>query len=99
MLYKPLDRSTTRARGGERQEERKHNGERTPGIVSNISHVYIYTRKFSAVRRMIAQLTIIAGGIPEESGGVAANGCVPTLNLVQRPARPTPVARRARKFN
>lgn len=48
---------------------------------------------------MIAQLTIIAGGIPEESGGVAANGCVPTLNLVQRPARPTPVARRARKFN
>ena len=38
-------------------------------------------------------------GILEESGGAATNGGVQTLNLVQRPARPTPVARRARKFN
>lgn len=38
-------------------------------------------------------------GILEESGGAATNGGIPTLNLAQRPARPTSVARRARKFN
>lgn len=87
-----MDRSTER-------RSKRHNGTNGGHLVSyQISRSHIYAKVFgcSSYDRGTYDYR---GGILEESGGVATNGGVPTLNLVQRPARPTPVARRARKFN